>query len=374
MSNLPKAGPPQADNTSTDATGKPLDIVFLQDTTGSQGPYIQSARKAISDICEKISASANIKKENIRFGLIAFRDHPPQDSTYVTKDFGFTSDISVMQHNLTSLIASGGGDGPEAQTSAMAVALNLDWTENAVKMVVLITDAPPHGIGEAGDGFPNGSPDQNDPLDIARQMSERGISLFVIACEPALSRYQNAVDFYNALTELTNGRMLPLMMAERLGDYIVGTAVETIETENLIGEFRKIIVDDVYGKATPLETVMENIQQRVNERGGQINSIQVDNIYNETVETRRNVNVWHKAQSVQHGSKSVSKSTEPRMQAAFSSGKSTPAMFMAPQQMSSQQAQRVVMSSMARSSKVTAEGMASKDGKSISSSTYSPFK
>ena len=98
-----------------------------------------------------------------------------------------------MQKNLNSLIASGGGDGPEAQTAALADALNMEWNDNAVKMVVLITDAPPHGIGEAGDGFTE-SPDrtlilslwqislfnffaENDPLDIARQMAERGITL-----------------------------------------------------------------------------------------------------------------------------------------------------------------------------------------------------
>jgi hypothetical protein len=73
--------------------------------------------------------------------------------TYVTKPFGFTSDIAVMQKNLSGLVAAGGGDGPEAQTAALAAALDLDWAENAIKMVVLITDSPPHGLGERGDGF-----------------------------------------------------------------------------------------------------------------------------------------------------------------------------------------------------------------------------
>jgi len=140
-------------------TPDPRDVVFLQDTTGSQGPYIQSARKAIRDICDKISGSGRLSKDLIRFGLIAFRDHPPQDKTYVTKEFGFTSDVDVMQKNLASLVASGGGDGPEAQTAALAAALNMDWAENAVKMVILITDSPPHGIGEASDGFTE-SPDR----------------------------------------------------------------------------------------------------------------------------------------------------------------------------------------------------------------------
>jgi len=137
----------------------PRDFVFVQDTTGSQGPYINSARKAIQNICDKIRASAELSRESVRFGLIAFRDHPPQEYSYVTKSFGFTSDVQVMQKNLSGLIAAGGGDGPEAQTAALAEALQFDWAESAVKMVILITDSPPHGLGEKGDGF-NESPDR----------------------------------------------------------------------------------------------------------------------------------------------------------------------------------------------------------------------
>ena len=134
-------------------------MVFVQDTTGSQGSYIKSARQAIRDICSKISASSALSKDQIRFGLIAFRDHPPQDQSYVTRSFGFTNDVEVMQKNLASLVAAGGGDGPEAQTAALAEALQVDWADNAIKMVVLITDSPPHGLGEKGDGF-NESPDR----------------------------------------------------------------------------------------------------------------------------------------------------------------------------------------------------------------------
>ena len=64
-----------------------------------------------------------------------------------------------MQANLNRLSALGGGDGPEAQTAALAAALDMEWIENAVKMVVLITDSPPHGIGEDRDGFTE-SPDR----------------------------------------------------------------------------------------------------------------------------------------------------------------------------------------------------------------------
>lgn len=129
------------------------DLVFVQDCTGSQGSYIASATKNIEEICNHIYESGKLQaRSDLRIGLVAYRDHPPQDHTYVTKNFGFSSDISEVHKNLSSLYASGGGDGPEAVTAALAEVLNMDWRPPASKMVVLIADAPPHGIGEYGDG------------------------------------------------------------------------------------------------------------------------------------------------------------------------------------------------------------------------------
>lgn len=126
----------------------------MQDCTGSQGSYISSATKNIEAICAHIFESGKLQAtEDLRVGLVAFRDHPPQDHTYITKNFGFSSDISKVHKDLSGLYASGGGDGPEAVTAALAEALNMDWREHASKMVVLIADAPPHGIGEYGDGM-----------------------------------------------------------------------------------------------------------------------------------------------------------------------------------------------------------------------------
>ena len=129
------------------------DLVFIQDATGSQGSYITHSTVHIQRICADIISHGGLSsQEDLRVGLIAFRDHPPQDHTYVTKNFGFTSDIGRVHENLKTLYASGGGDGPEAVTAALWDALNLDWRPTASKMIVLIADAPPHGIGEYGDG------------------------------------------------------------------------------------------------------------------------------------------------------------------------------------------------------------------------------
>jgi hypothetical protein len=61
--------------------------------------------------------------EDLRIGLVAYHDHPPQDHTYIVKNFGFSSNISKVQKDLSSLYASGGSDGPEAMTTAYCEAV-----------------------------------------------------------------------------------------------------------------------------------------------------------------------------------------------------------------------------------------------------------
>jgi hypothetical protein len=134
------------------------DVLFLQDFTASQTPYIDSARKGISQICTDLISGPQFVPGNVRFGVIAFRDHPPQDRSFATKAFPLTSDPARVAADLASLTAAGGGDGPEAQTDALQGALNAEWNVDAIKVAILITDAPPHGIGENGDGFPDGCP------------------------------------------------------------------------------------------------------------------------------------------------------------------------------------------------------------------------
>jgi hypothetical protein len=56
-----------------------------------------------------------------------------------------------------------GGDGPEAIAPALyATVHTLSWRTNAVKIAILIADAPPHGLDTNGDHWPDGK--KNFPL------------------------------------------------------------------------------------------------------------------------------------------------------------------------------------------------------------------
>ena len=96
--------------------------------------------------------------------MLAFRDH--DDESYLVKDFGgFTDGVDTILSNLKTLDARGGGDGPEASAAALDKALKLKWREDedCAKVAILITDAPPHGIGEKTDWYENGDPDGKIP-------------------------------------------------------------------------------------------------------------------------------------------------------------------------------------------------------------------
>ncbi|KAG9075016.1 hypothetical protein FS749_013360, partial [Ceratobasidium sp. UAMH 11750] len=264
---------------------KLLDLVFIQDATGSQGSYITHSTVHIQHICADIVSHGGLTHpDDLRVGLIAFRDHPPQDHTYVTKNFGFTSDIDQVHENLKTLYASGGGDGPEAITAALWDALNLDWRPQASKMIVLIADAPPHGIGEYGDGafspfffhstkadplpgFDSGSPDGHDPLMIARELAQRGIVLFFVACEPALSGYAHANDFYTALTAITSGLMVPLTTASLLSRAIIGSVLENLDMERLIREVGAAVAERILGNQESVDDVARELHERLLLRG-----------------------------------------------------------------------------------------------------------
>jgi len=213
-----------------------LDLVFVSDCTSSMGCYIESAKKSISEIVHQIVAA---KKVNVRFGLVEYRDHPPQDSTFVTRTSDFTSKVEKMQQRINQMAAHGGGDGPEAVADGLSKALNLIWRQNAVKIVVVIADAPPHGLEQTGDGFPSGCPCEIDPLKIVRHMAETGIVIYSVLCEPALGSYKFARDFFMAIAKMTGGQYLPLNSANLLPKAIVALALEELSLQEIQKVFKE---------------------------------------------------------------------------------------------------------------------------------------
>ncbi len=203
-----------------------LDLVFIVDNTGSMGPYIEVTKQKILEIIR------TIKKEELchrlRVGLVSYRDHPPQETSYVTQKFELTPETHMIEENVRQMRASGGGDGPEAVSTALNVANRMEFLNDAAKVMVLIGDAPPHGV-EPNDSWPDGTPDGMKWEEEIKKAYHSGKVIHTVGCFPEIANYQNAVKTYEKIAEVTKGRFFPLTKADLLVQLITGIAVEEID-------------------------------------------------------------------------------------------------------------------------------------------------
>lgn len=115
-----------------------LDIALVIDTTGSMGDEIRYLQAELDSIVTRIKRNAgNI---DIRIGLVAYRDIGDE---YVVKSLEFAGG-NTARNALAALDAGGGGDMPEAMDQAIGAAARLKWRPDAVKVMLLVADAPPH--------------------------------------------------------------------------------------------------------------------------------------------------------------------------------------------------------------------------------------
>lgn len=140
--------------TDINMNNQQLDVIFTLDTTGSMGSWINRSKKTIGNIAEKIETN-NV---DVRFNVIGYKDvcdrrcdthskHCPldcKDSKWVQIS-GFTKNSDDIVKFLTTVTASGGGDCPEDLFGALHLATLEPWRENSKRVVVVISDAPPHG-------------------------------------------------------------------------------------------------------------------------------------------------------------------------------------------------------------------------------------
>ena len=135
-----------------------VDVVFCVDNTGSMSSYIAESKNTMSAIINKFTKKKLSK--NFRFGFVGYRDHPPEDCTYVTVIKNLTDQDTMLKY-ISTVTASGGGDGPEAVLDGLYDSANkISWRKESCKFVIHIADAPPHGkqYVSSGDGFPGGCP------------------------------------------------------------------------------------------------------------------------------------------------------------------------------------------------------------------------
>jgi len=240
-----------------------IDVVFLQDCTESQQPYIDTVRKHLKDAIPMIESQADLKGGSARYRVVAFRDHSEQGCDWLLKQFDFTKDPSVLANQLAGLVAEGGGDGPEAQIDGLDAARRSAWRQTAKRIVMLITDSPPHGIGEPGDSVSIEHPDALTHQVILKSYNKNNIQLNVLACVPEITYYEKAEQFYKDLTKATSGLYVPLpdpeVNSEAMKLAVVGCVLHSTNSLRMTDRWENwilnqsdrgqtAIVNDIYAK------------------------------------------------------------------------------------------------------------------------------
>lgn len=200
-----------------------LDLVFLMDETGSMGGSIAEVQAHVLQIIADVQALPLCRQ--VRVGLVRYRDHPPQDQTFVTKVHALTADVRAIKAAVSEMHADGGGDGPEAVTDGLYELCGLNWRPGSVRTVVWIGDAPPHGVERSGDGFPDGCPCGRHWYAQAESCREMGIVVHAVGARatPAAS------EVFKLVARTTRGLALEVAHMPQLASVITGLAASDLD-------------------------------------------------------------------------------------------------------------------------------------------------
>jgi len=154
------------------------DLLFLIDTTGSMGAYIEAAKDQVRSIMDDIK-EAFFNEADVRIAVVSYKDHGDRDQIQC---LDFTSSADAVRSFLDSLAAFGGGDAPEDVLGGINRALNASWTQQT-RCIIHIADAPPHGsnMHNLADGTnryatPGGEPHRLTYEPLMKQMVTLGIN------------------------------------------------------------------------------------------------------------------------------------------------------------------------------------------------------
>ena len=117
-----------------------LDVLFLLDATCSMADEIARIKETLVSIGRQISDLP--RNPDLRTAMVAYRD---RNDEFVTRVFDFDDDVERFLETVRHIEAEGGGDYPESLNQALHEALTAtSWRRNAVRLVFLLADAPPH--------------------------------------------------------------------------------------------------------------------------------------------------------------------------------------------------------------------------------------
>ena len=211
-------------NSQNGVPSSSLDLAIVLDQSGSMGDEIDALTNKLIDVIDEVS----LKVPDLKISLILFGGGKSNPYIYPNLVYPLTYDIESIVDVLSSTTASGSN---EPWGDALWVAQNrLNWRENVVKLIVLITDEPCDGGEVIGDGF-NEDYDGQSLYNLFEELEEDKFILCTIAASGSNSLTQKQL---KSGAEYTSGTYIILGgegpqtgdIPEIIGELIVTYAVE----------------------------------------------------------------------------------------------------------------------------------------------------
>lgn len=109
---------------------------------------------------------------------------------------------------------------------------------------------------------------------------------------------QYATDFYQAITTITSGLMLPLTTADLLSHAIVGSVLENLDMERLVREVGHAVAQRILGNNESVDDVARELHEKLLLRNESTKQVVIESIYKESPEASHNVSVFMHASSL----------------------------------------------------------------------------
>lgn len=156
---------------------KDIHLIYVIDTTASMALYFDDILLEISQLNKKLN-----HKINTQYSLIEFSDHlfdysdMDDDQLFIenpTKLSLYNKDVNYINDKLSKIEFDHGEDLPEAITDGLNEVNKIRTNNKTENIIILITDAYPHGYHKPGDSFENGCPCENDWKQIIKELNNK---------------------------------------------------------------------------------------------------------------------------------------------------------------------------------------------------------
>ncbi len=210
------SGQPNPAQVTQGISPKLLDVAFIFDTTGSMYGYLEEVRRQLTRLADEVHNSV----PKAHMGVIAYGDYCDANSTYVTKVLDLTPDFDQVRTFVGQVERTGGGDTPEAVEEALFQANRLSWRIGSSRAVVLVGDAPPHGVVDSASNCLYG----HDHRTEGNALGQKGAKIYATQCGSDSSTKQ----VFSWLANQTGGIYLNLENIADLVDLLIGVCMKEV--------------------------------------------------------------------------------------------------------------------------------------------------